>query len=74
MHLNFLKKAAPLNQETSKQVETEVESKPGHWPVRPVRQRLAWLPAKHRLIGLVRTHKDGFVLPPAVVRKATWRD
>ena len=44
------------------------------WPVRQCRQRLAWFPARHRLIGLVRSSRDSFVLPPAVVRKATWRD
>ena len=45
-----------------------------NWPVHPDRQRVNWYPAKQRLIGLVREHKDGFVLPPAVVRKATWQE
>jgi len=44
------------------------------WPVRRERPVLRWFPAGHRLIGLVRASRDSFVLPPAVVRKAAWRE
>jgi len=44
------------------------------WPVRQQRRRLRWFPAGQRLIGLVRASPDNFVLPPAIVRKAAWRD
>lgn len=44
------------------------------WPVSYHRVPLPWFPARHRLIGLVRSAKNSFVLPPAVVRKASWRD
>ena len=44
------------------------------WPVRHMRHRPVWFPARYRLIGLVRASVDSFVLPPAVVRKATWRE
>ena len=46
----------------------------GSWPLAPVRRRLSWFPARHRLIGLVRASDGCFVLPPAMVRKAAWRD
>lgn len=46
----------------------------GPWPVGQDRQRLEWFPAGQRLIGLVRGRADCFVLPPAVVRKANWRE
>ncbi|MBN1846498.1 MAG: hypothetical protein JW810_12485 [Sedimentisphaerales bacterium] len=44
------------------------------WPVRQPRYRVKWYPARQRLIGLVRGNRDAYVLPPAVVRKASWRD
>ncbi len=44
------------------------------WPVDHDRQRVRWFPASHRLISLVRGNRDSYVLPPAVVRKASWRD
>ena len=44
------------------------------WPVILDRQRLVWFPARQRLIGLVRCSRDSYVLPPAVVRKASWRE
>ena len=46
----------------------------GKWPVTFERPELKWFPASSRLIGLVRSNIDNFVLPPAVVRKAAWRD
>ena len=48
--------------------------KPTNWPVSQDRQRLRWFPARQRLIGLVRGSRDSYVLPPAVVRKAPWRE
>gem|GEM_PF-1689585 len=45
-----------------------------NWPVSQDRHRLRWFPARQRLIGLVRGSRDSFVLPPAVVRKASWRE
>ena len=45
-----------------------------NWPVMPPRQRVKWFPARQRLIGLVRGNRDAFVLPPAVVRKSSWRE
>jgi hypothetical protein len=44
------------------------------WPVSQVRLRPAWFPARQRLIGLVRRRGESYVLPPAVVRKAAWRE
>ena len=44
------------------------------WPVTQDRRRLIWFPATCRLISLVRGAVDSFVLPPAIVRKAVWRD
>ena len=44
------------------------------WPGPSVRCRPRWFPAGNRLIGLVRSNKGSFVLPPAMVRKAAWRD
>jgi hypothetical protein len=44
------------------------------WPVGQCRTPLAWYPAYNRLITLVRTKSDSFVLPPALVKKAAWRD
>jgi len=49
-------------------------SRPSGWPVDHERQRVRWFPASHRLISLVRGNLDSYVLPPAVVRKASWRD
>ena len=60
---------APGNQPASHKTSTILK-----WPVRQDRRRLVWFPARQRLIGLVRGKRDCFVLPPAVVRKATWRD
>lgn len=69
----FLHKATQMDQSPTSEPETKSESKTT-WPVRPDRQRVNWFPAKQRLIGLVRAHEEGFVLPPAVVRKATWQE
>ncbi|MCH9021219.1 MAG: hypothetical protein IID32_00445 [Planctomycetes bacterium] len=44
------------------------------WPVRHERHRVLWYPARHRLIGLVRTSPDSHILPPAMIRKTTWRE
>ena len=44
------------------------------WPLSPERHRVRWFPARQRLIGLIRASTDSFVLPPAIVRKASWRD
>ena len=46
----------------------------GDWPVEFERPRVEWFPASSRLIDLVRTNVGNYVLPPAVVRKASWRD
>jgi hypothetical protein len=46
----------------------------GDWPVAQCRKPLPWYPAPNRLITLVRTKSDSFVLPPALVKKASWRD
>jgi len=46
----------------------------GGWPLSPERHRVRWFPARQRLIGLIRASTDSFVLPPAIVRKASWRD
>lgn len=44
------------------------------WPVAQDRCRIDWFPARQRLIAMVRNSSDSFVLPPAVVRKASWRE
>lgn len=49
-------------------------AKRGRWPVELQRGEVRWFPASTRLIGLVRANVDKFVLPPAVVRKANWRE
>ena len=53
------------------QVRTDVSV---DWPIGPQRQRIAWFPARSRLISQVRTAQGGAVLPSAIVRKACWRD
>lgn len=45
-----------------------------NWPVRLERGPGSWFPAQQRMIGLIRGNRDSFVLPPAVVRKAAWRE
>jgi len=45
-----------------------------NWPRWQVHNRLSWFPPHNRLIGLVRDNEGSFVLPPAVVRKAHWRE
>ena len=55
-------------------VEAEEGEQATGWPVSQDRHRLAWFPAGQRLIGLVRGKGDCYVLPPAVVRKASWRE
>lgn len=49
---------------------------PAHleWPLRCQREPVKWSPARYRLIDLVRSSSDAFVLPPAVIRKALWRE
>jgi len=69
----FFSKSIQRDREQSSQPEAKGQTH-CDWPVRQDRQPVYWFPAKQRLIGLVRTHKDGFVLPPAVVRKATWQE
>lgn len=44
------------------------------WPVAPTRRPVQWYPAPQRLISMVRSGNDTFVLPPAMVRKSPWRD
>lgn len=44
------------------------------WPMGQSRARVQWFPAGQRLISLVRSSQGNYVLPPAVVRKASWRD
>ena len=44
------------------------------WPVNYEQPNIKWFPASNRLIGLVRANLDKFVLPPAIVRKAAWRE
>ena len=45
------------------------------WPVSQQRPHMRWYPTRQRLIGLVRcSSADSFVLPPAIVRKASWRE
>ena len=48
--------------------------KAGDWPIGLERGPRAWFPAQARMIGLIRANKDSYVLPPAVVRKAAWRE
>ncbi len=62
------------SKEPTQQKTLSRRSEAGPWPVGPQRQRLEWFPAGQRLIGLVRGRADCFVLPPAVVRKANWRE
>ena len=52
------------------------ESSPGteSWPVKLERGPEDWFPAQQRMIGLIRSNQDSFVLPPAVVRKSAWRE
>ncbi len=71
MALNYF---TQQDQNQSSPTEGKEKPKDQNWPVHQDRQPVNWFPAKQRLIGLVRTHKDGFVLPPAVVRKATWQE
>ncbi len=54
--------------------ENETGSYNSKWPVSFQWSSIKWYPASTRLIGLVRTNGENFVLPPAVVRKAHWRD
>jgi len=65
--------AKPLLKADRKGVSTG-ETRSSDWPVDHDRQRVRWFPARHRLISLVRGNRDSYVLPPAVVRKAPWRD
>ena len=60
-------------EEKSVRVNATAAGKTG-WPLVPQRQRPQWFPTRQRLIGLVRSSRDSFVLPPAIVRKAAWRD
>ena len=73
MSLGQTKKAAVGKKSYSRSV---LKAKLGadRWPVQHMRHRPVWFPARYRLIGLVRASADSFVLPPAVVRKATWRE
>jgi len=45
-----------------------------NWPFQLERFEMPWYPANSRLIGQVRTNINNYVLPPAMVRKASWRD
>ena len=62
------------NQENTSLNSTGEKKSLHKWPVNLQRERVKWFPARYRLISLVRTAKDSFVLPPAVVRKAAWRE
>ncbi|MBI9017030.1 MAG: hypothetical protein JEZ07_07210 [Phycisphaerae bacterium] len=44
------------------------------WPTDFCNHNIKWFPAETRLIGQIRANVDSFILPPAVVRKAAWRD
>jgi len=44
------------------------------WPIGPCRQRVPWYPGRQRLTSLLRNSTDNSILPPALVRKAAWRD
>jgi hypothetical protein len=44
------------------------------WPVQQKRPAWRWFPAQNRLIAMVHTRMENTVLPPAVVRKASWRE
>ncbi|MCF7958602.1 MAG: hypothetical protein K9M57_09165 [Phycisphaerae bacterium] len=57
-----------------KKSERTILSTQSTWPVSFQWSPVKWYPANSRLIGLVRNNVDNFVLPPAVVRKAAWRD
>ena len=70
-----------ITEASEKQIEkanppstTDNAEKSGPWPMVRDRQRLRWFPARQRLIGLVRGSRDAYVLPPAVIRKACWRE
>ncbi len=67
----YLRNDESNNMETQTNIETTNSQ---DWPVSQDRQPIDWFPARYRLIGLVRMHEDGFVLPPAIIRKATWRE
>ena len=64
----------PQTEGVNHKSEPDNPVKPTNWPVIQDRQRLPWFPARQRLIGLVRCSRDSYVLPPAVVRKASWRE
>ena len=49
-------------------------SKAKGWPMGLERGPRVWFPAQARMLGLIRANKDSYVLPPAVVRKAAWRE
>ena len=66
-------KKSKIDSEQNKYTEAVGVSIRG-WPVCPERADVKWFPAGSRLIGLVRANVDKFVLPPAVVRKASWRE
>jgi len=44
------------------------------WPVTTKRTPISWYPAQCRLIGLIRSNEQSFVLPPAVIQKPVWRE
>ncbi len=54
--------------------QTKTTPKTHDWPFEMKTDDVRWFPASNRLIGLVRANVDKFVLPPAVVRKAAWRE
>ena len=70
----FVGEAKKLSNDMGLFPKADKLSKAIHWPIGQVRQPVKWFPARQRLIGLIRSHADSFVLPPAVVRKACWRD
>ena len=65
-----------MTEKTEPAAESPPKSPPAaeSWPLGHDREPPAWLPAGNRLINLVRSHPDSYVLPPAVIRKANWRE
>ncbi len=44
------------------------------WPVQQKRPGWCWFPASHRMMAMLHMRMDSTVLPPAIVRKASWRE
>jgi hypothetical protein len=72
--LFIAKKPEPEVPEIKKPALAPIEKQTSDWPVPHLRYQVPWLPPRTRLIGLVRNNPESFVLPPAVIRKANWRE